>query len=517
MSSISALGIPKDDTQVRLITFNVNGLRTFFHYQPFSDMNQSLEKVFAYLQADIITLQELKTDRHSITRWGKVEGFYSFISIPQTKRGYSGVGCWVKILPKEHPLSGALEVVKAEEGITGLLPTKSGRGALCYRDDPTTGLGGYESLGLDEEDDTEGLHLDSEGRCVMVELACNVVIISVYCPANSSHSVEGASFRVKYLKVLFKRIRNLYKLGKQVVLMGDINVCRDLIDHAEALEQASIRINSETTGAEIESKFTTQCHHFILNPETPFRRMLNEMLADSIITELAREGILWDTTRFTQSRKRLKMYTVWNTLKNSRPVNYGSRIDLILCTNLLKKLVTSGDILPNVTGSDHCPVYTDFDLRSLADNLPPATGRIPRFEARYKYGLMHRNVLEMFSRNGTNRGTIADSQTRKVHKKPTIAAKATNKVAEGAKMSAALSQLIGQNKDRREEDREAEICTKRPIKELFGTPPRCKHGLEAIQRTSRTQANPGRKFWICKLPKGESGDQNSSCGYFEWA
>ncbi|QLQ79597.1 hypothetical protein HG537_0C02440 [Torulaspora globosa] len=501
----------KDQLHARFITFNVNGLRTFFHYQPFSDMNQSLEKAFEYLDADIITLQELKTDRHSITRWGKVNGFYSFISLPQTKRGYSGVGCWVRVLPKEHPLSGALQVIKAEEGITGLLSVKTNRTAVCYRDDPIGSIGGYESLGIDEEDDKEGLYLDSEGRCVMVELACNVVVISVYCPANSSHSVEGASFRIKYLKVLFKRIRNLYKMGKQVVLMGDINVCRDLIDHAEALERASIKISNNTTGFEIESTFPMECKQFILNPDTPFRRILNQMLADSIIAEFAGDGILWDSTRVMQTRKRLKMYTVWNTLKNSRPINYGSRVDYVLCTETLKKLITSADILPDITGSDHCPVYADFDLRSLADNLSPISGKIPRFEARYKFDLLHRNVLEMFGKNGTSRGT--GEKRYNVHKKPLVSPKATAKLPED-KLTAGDSVTVSQTTMTRSfPSRE---YPKLPVKET-GTPPLCNHGLEAIQRTSRTQANPGKKFWICKLPKGVSGDKDSSCGFFQWA
>ena len=41
------------------------------------------------------------------------------------------------------------------------------------------------------------------------------------------------------------------------------------------------------------------------------------------------EPFLYDTTRLVQGR-RMKMYTVWNTLTNARQINHGSRIDLIL-------------------------------------------------------------------------------------------------------------------------------------------------------------------------------------------
>lgn len=493
-----------------------------FHYQPFSNFNQSLENVFDYFDSEIITLQELKTDRASITKWGKVPGYLSFISIPQTKRGYSGVGCWVKLLPEDHPLYGALQVVKAEEGITGLLSIKTGKTSTIYRADRTLGIGGYESLGIDDDDESEGLKLDSEGRCIMVELACNIVVISVYCPANSGLSLEGAAFRIKYLKVLFKRIRNLSEMGKKIILMGDINVCRDLIDHAEALEQASIKVGEGITGTEIELRNRKACEQFILNPDTPHRPLLNQMLADSIIPEFANSGILLDTTRLIQTRDRLKAYTVWNTLKNSRPVNYGSRIDFILASDQLKDTVTSADILPEVTGSDHCPVYADFDLQTVVHNVVFSHYKCPKFEARYKYGLMHRNVLEMFGRRSTEPTPIETSKQYKVAKR------------EPARRAKAIDKFFGAV-----EEPEADHVThendavpvgpatssKSPIKrgvetsmrKIFGEAPLCKHGLNAIQRTSRTASNPGKKFWICKLPKGTSDDESSSCGFFKWA
>ena len=48
-----------------------------------------------------------------------------------------------------------------------------------------------------------------------------------------------------------------------------------------------------------------------------------------------------------------------------RPANYGSRIDLILCTPGLQPWIKGGDIMAKVFGSDHCPVYID-----LHDSIP---------------------------------------------------------------------------------------------------------------------------------------------------
>lgn len=87
----------KAEDALRLVTFNVNGVRTIFQHYPFSKMNNSLNEVFSLFQSDVITMQELKTDTKNVSKWGKVDGFHSFISLPLKRTGYSGVGCWVRI------------------------------------------------------------------------------------------------------------------------------------------------------------------------------------------------------------------------------------------------------------------------------------------------------------------------------------------------------------------------------------------------------------------------------------
>lgn len=71
-----------------------------------------------------------------------------------------------------------------------------------------------------------GLHLDSEGRCVCVELADNTVIFAVYCPANSQCTYEGELFRLTFIKLLLQRCYNLVKLyPKKIVIMGRYKYC----------------------------------------------------------------------------------------------------------------------------------------------------------------------------------------------------------------------------------------------------------------------------------------------------
>lgn len=520
----------KSDELIRLVTFNVNGIRTFFHYYPFSQMRSSLTAVFDYFDADIISFQELKTDTMAISKWGKVDGFYSFISVPQIKKGYSGVGCWIRILPEGHPRHNALEVVKAEEGITGLLTLKVDGQNVRYRDNLTIGLGGYDCLSIDDEE--ELLKLDSEGRCVMVELASNIIIISVYCPANSGLTDDGEVFRMNFLKVLFKRIRNFDKMGKKVVLMGDINVCRDLIDSADCISQTPIKLNGLDNGTLIEDQYRSDVQNFVLNPDTPHRRLLNHMLSDSILPELAKDGILIDSTRLIQTRDRLKMYTVWNTLKNTRPSNYGSRIDLILVSQDCKEYIKDSDILPNVMGSDHCPVYTDIDIPKTIEheNDEDEQNKIPKFEARYKYNLMNHDVLSMFLNRPKN-PAITTSVSRS---NPKLTSKVTktgiakrtqsidsffkvNKKAPRKPVQESLENEFRNHVGSHDSYLVTDKETIKSFKDVFGKPPMCQHGEEAILKTSKTSQNPGKRFWICHRPRGDLNDTECSCGFFQWA
>ncbi|SMN18493.1 similar to Saccharomyces cerevisiae YBL019W APN2 Class II abasic (AP) endonuclease involved in repair of DNA damage [Maudiozyma saulgeensis] len=512
---------------IRFVSFNVNGVRTFFHYHPFSQMKSSLREVFDYFDSDIITFQELKTDKLAISKWGKVNGFYSFISIPKVKKGYSGVGCWIRILPDNHPCHSALKVVKAEEGITGLLTVKVNGQQIRYRDDESLGLGGYEDIGVSDEQIL--LDLDSEGRCVMVELACNMIIICVYSPANSGLTEEGELFRMNFIKVLFNRIRNFTKMGKKVAFMGDINICRDLIDSADCLSLANINLQEYNTGTVVEEKYHSEAVKFILNPETPHRRLLNQLLSDSIIPELADDGILIDSTRYIQGRDRLKMYTVWNTLKNTRPSNYGSRIDLILLTDTLKTDLVDGDILADVMGSDHCPVYTDMSFDSMLTDTKPTNSKTLRFEARYKYNLMNHDILSMFAKRSKtaplpktmdiSSTTTASSTTRNGMAKREKSIDTFFKITkvQGSKQKLSIPDT---HQGKQINLHTTKITTSqgeaKSLKDIFGKPPVCNHGDACILKTSRTSDNPGKKFWTCQKSRGDPNDPNSSCGFFKW-
>src|SRR5436305_13751084 len=149
-----------------------------------------------------------------------------------------------------------LVCLKAEEGLTGRLTSPTGKAFNELSDNER--IGGYPtSLGQ-----TEALDLDSEGRTVIVELE-HFVFVSVYCPAVTIP--EREVFRVKFLAALEERVRNLLALGKNVVIAGDINICRAPIDTADAVGAAR-----RTESGIFEDTQSRRWLYRLLQPNGPF-------------------------------------------------------------------------------------------------------------------------------------------------------------------------------------------------------------------------------------------------------
>ncbi|KAG7665305.1 APN2 [[Candida] subhashii] len=413
---------------LRYVTFNINGANTLFNYHPWNKFNQDYNALFQSLQADIITLQELKLSNQTlptIKDIGHLRNYKSFISLPISKKGYSGVGLFVRIPDSSESknVKRNLTVIRAEEGITGWLSSKLTNGDTIpsrpspYRDQTDNNIGGYPDI-----DELEGLAIDSEGRCVCIELANSLVVFALYCPANSQGTEEGEKFRLKFLQILFERAYELkFKLGKEVIIMGDINVSPDLIDNAEGMKdrinENLIRPSLTSDGYNFEIINYEECWKF--KSSTKARELLNkytipglwhDLILDTNTQKAVDTQFLYDSTRFIQGRK-MNIYTVWNTLTGARQINHGSRIDLILCScyNMVKR-ISKADIWPFILGSDHCPVFTDFDVeldedQDIDEEHQEHAEVVPtklNFEAKYHYKLSKsRDISTLFGSKKT--------------------------------------------------------------------------------------------------------------------
>lgn len=181
----------------------------------------------------------------------------------------------------------------------------------------------------DEEDDEDGpddekpaadpkidaATLDSEGRSVILEFPA-FVLIGVYCPAHRDQSRD--CFRMDFLSALDARVRNLVAMGKRVFVTGDINIAKTALDSAHALEG-------------IRKRTTTEAEYISASS----RRLFNSLLSDGIVIGTRDEGrelpVLLDICRSFHP-DRSGMYTCWDTRLNTRPGNFGARIDYVLCS-----------------------------------------------------------------------------------------------------------------------------------------------------------------------------------------
>ncbi|ETW79157.1 hypothetical protein HETIRDRAFT_50142 [Heterobasidion irregulare TC 32-1] len=326
---------------MRILTWNLNGVRTIPQYHPWN-VHKSWNGILQELGADILCFQgarvhrdsdtlttEMKTTRAAIGRDVALpELFDSFFSFPYSKGGYSGVAVYTKM--------DAVVPLKAEEGLSGKLQPKP---ALSpeERVSPSYPYAHEIDMMPDAEGNTPSdlSSLDSEGRALVVDLGL-FVLINLYCPNETSDA--RLPFKVNYHLLLQERVRKLIEEGRDVIVLGDINVCAAPIDHCDG---------------HLPSNASTFWDH-------PAREWFHKWLHPN--------GPMIDVVRdFWPDRK--GMYTCWNTKISARETNYGTRIDYILVTPGLLPWIKHSDIQPAVKGSDHCPVYVD-----LHDEITLASG-----------------------------------------------------------------------------------------------------------------------------------------------
>ncbi|KAL0468715.1 DNA lyase [Neurospora intermedia] len=348
---------------LRITTWNVNGIRNPFSYQPWRE-DRTFQAMFDTLEADIVVIQETKIQRKDLRDdMVLVPGWDVYFNLPKHKKGYSGVAIYTR--------SSKCCPIRAEEGITGVLcPPNS---STKFRDLPAhQQIGGYPTPGQLSSDIDEA-QLDSEGRCVILEFPA-FVLIGVYSPATRDET--RIEFRQAFIDAMDARVRNLVSMGKEVFLCGDLNIIRNEMDTAGLPEQLK--------------KEAMTLDQFI---STPSRRFLNQIVFGGRVIGEPDEGrekpVLWDLCREFHP-KRPGMYTCWETRKNARPGNFGSRIDYVLCSSGIKDWFVDANIQEGLLGSDHCPVYATISDSVSRDGVIIPITDIMNPEGMFKNGQRQR-------------------------------------------------------------------------------------------------------------------------------
>ena len=170
----------------------------------------------------------MKTSRATIGRdVAFPDSFYSFFSFPAAKGGYSGVATYTD--------TRTATPLKAEEGLSGRLQPKP---PLSPRERISMSYPLAHELELvpdgdgdaDEQTPNDLLSLDLEGRALVLDFGL-FVLINLYCPNEGSDA--RFPYKMNYHRMLQERVRRLMATGREVVVIGDLNVCAAPIDHCD--------------------------------------------------------------------------------------------------------------------------------------------------------------------------------------------------------------------------------------------------------------------------------------------
>lgn len=159
---------------------------------------------------------------------------------------------------------------------------------------------------------------DGEGRVLTAEFD-RLFVVNVYTP-NSQRELGRLPFRVRWDRAFLRFIRRLER-RKPVLFCGDINVAHEEIDLARPKENRGT-------------------HGFTDEERAGFAAVMRAGFVDTFRDRVKEGG----------------HYTWWNVSSRSRARNVGWRIDYVVVSAALGPNVRDAFIMPEVTGSDHCPV-----------------------------------------------------------------------------------------------------------------------------------------------------------------
>jgi len=254
---------------MKFLSWNVNGLRAVY--------KKDFLNWFTEKNVDIICVQETKAHQEQLPdNLIKREGYYSYFAQAE-KKGYSGAALWTRKKP---------ESVSYQMGIP---------------------------------------RFDIEGRFIQVNYP-EFILLNVYFP-NGKASRERLQFKLDYYDTFLKKMNELLKQGKKIIICGDVNTAHREIDLARPRE------NEKISG-------------FLPEERAWIDRLLDHGFIDT----------------FRQFYSEGGHYSWWDYKTKARERNIGWRIDYFFVSSNLKKHLKSAFIQSEVMGSDHCPIGIELDF-----------------------------------------------------------------------------------------------------------------------------------------------------------
>ena len=167
--------------------------------------------------------------------------------------------------------------------------------------------------------------LELEGRVIEAEYP-GFTLFNIYYP-NGKKDQERLDYKMAFYDEFLKYADSLRAAGKKLVICGDVNTAHNEIDLARPKE------NSKVSG--------------FLPIE---REWMDKLISHGYV----------DT--FRQFNQEPGQYTWWDMKSAARARNVGWRIDYFFVSEDLMQSVKDALIMPDVTGSDHCPISLVLEL-----------------------------------------------------------------------------------------------------------------------------------------------------------
>ncbi len=199
--------------------------------------------------------------------------------------------------------------------------------AILSKQQPLSVTSGFPEFLLKKYDMTADPFGDpnSEGRVLTAEFD-QFFVVTVYTP-NAKDDLGRLPLRQLQWDPAFLEYCQHLEKTKPVVFCGDLNVA-----HTE-LDLANPKPNRGKKGFTDEER-------------AGFQAFVDAGFVDTL-------------RMFQQGNGH---YTWWSNFGGARERNVGWRIDYFLVSSSLRKNVASAGILPQVLGSDHCPISVTLDL-----------------------------------------------------------------------------------------------------------------------------------------------------------